>query len=473
MRSMTLRRRLLAALAVIIATLGVVIWIVLAVARGHLTDQLDNRLTAATRVVRLAEALGQGERPTPPDRALGVFRERIGTMYELIVRPDAPVEVVFAPNLPGADTAPPDLDWDDIADSTDAAFTASGTDPGSDYRVLATLVDDKLIIARAVSLDEVDDTIGKLFQVLMIGLALVLAACAAVARWVFRLGIRPIEAMTATASTVAEGDLAQRVDEPRDTRTETGQLARALNTMLGRIEQAADAQHHSEARLRRFVADASHELRTPITTIRGYTELYRTGGLRSPAELDAAMRRTHEEAQRMGRLIDDMLTLAKLDRLPTHQFAPVDLTAVLADTVADLSTHAPDHHIRFTPDDAVVVIGDADGLRQVAANVIRNATVHTPAGTLVTVSIAMTGDWAIIEVRDGGPGMTAEHLERAKERFYRADRSRSRDRGGTGLGLAVATSIVTSHSGTLDLASETAEGTTVTIRLPLQGPAEL
>src|SRR5439155_23823499 len=143
----------------------------------------------------------------------------------------------------------------------------------------------------------------------------------------------------------------------------------------------------SEARLRRFVADASHELRTPVTTIRGYAELYRHGGLTDTVELDQAMRRTEQESVRMATLVDDLLLLARLDEGRPLERRPVDLGVVGVDSAADARAVAPDRVITADVAEGVTVAGDEDRLRQVVGNLVANALVHTPAGTAVAVRV--------------------------------------------------------------------------------------
>jgi two-component system OmpR family sensor kinase len=271
--------------------------------------------------------------------------------------------------------------------------------------------------------------------------------------------------MTKTASAIADGDLSQRVPDVVPG-TEAGELGTALNTMLGRIEHAFDERGRADARLRRFVADASHELRTPVTTIRGYAELYRTGGLREPGELDSAMRRTEAEAVRMGNLVEDLLVLARLDQGRPLQREPVDLDALARDAARDAGAVDPDHPVRAVAAGGVVVPGDADRLRQVVTNLVGNARVHTTPGTPVEVRTFREGERAVLEVADEGPGMPPEVADRAFERFYRADPARSRHRGGTGLGLAIVKATVDAHGGTVSLRSTPGQGTTVRVELP-------
>jgi two-component system OmpR family sensor kinase len=313
----------------------------------------------------------------------------------------------------------------------------------------------------------VQRTISRLILVEVVGSLAILAALGLVGWWVVHLGIRPVKQMTTTATRIADGDLTVRVPECAPG-TESGELAVALNTMLGNLTEALDERAASEARLRRFVADASHELRTPVTTIRGYAELYRHGGLTDPASLDDAMRRTEQEAARIGRLVEDMLSLAKLDEQRPLAVRPVDLTALARDAAADARASSPDRPIDVevgtTP---IVVDGDEDRLRQVVANVVGNALVHTDPQVPVTIRVERDDATATISVDDRGQGMIAEVAERVTERFFRADPSRSRHRGGTGLGLSIVDATVSAHGGAVAIDSEPGRGTTVRLTMPL------
>ena len=159
-----------------------------------------------------------------------------------------------------------------------------------------------------------------------------------------------------------------------------GRLGLALNAMLDRLEEAFRQREASEARLRRFLADASHELRTPLASIRGYAELFRMGATADPAAIENAMRRIEEEAQRMGVLVEDLLALARLDRAPDREPERVDFAAAGGDAVADARAVAPDRTITLETDPEACVTGDPLQLRQVLANLLRNALTHTPAG---------------------------------------------------------------------------------------------
>jgi two-component system OmpR family sensor kinase len=312
-----------------------------------------------------------------------------------------------------------------------------------------------------------------------------------------RSSLRPLVAVEQTAEAIAAGDLTRRVPET-DPRTEVGGLALALNVMLGQIETAFDerraseeqarsseeAARSSEARMRRFIADASHELRTPLTSIRGFAELYRQNGGEDP-EVNRIIGRIEHHATRMGVLVDDLLLLARLDQQRPLERRPVDLLALATDAVIDARVTAPGHVLRLktaaVPDgddedddegsEAPVVLGDAVRLRQVLGNLITNALTHTPAGTQVTVSVRTDDRSAILEVADDGPGMRPGDAARVFERFYRTDPSRARAAGGSGLGLSIVAALVHAHGGEVSLSTAEGEGTTFTVRLPLQHAA--
>jgi two-component system, OmpR family, sensor kinase len=336
----------------------------------------------------------------------------------------------------------------------------------------------------AASLDGIDSTIRQL-RAIDLGVSLVvLGVLAGVGVAVVRASLRPLVEIEQTARAIAAGDLTRRVPD-RDPRTEVGRLGRALNTMLAQIEAAFGARAASEAsarrsedRMRRFVADASHELRTPLTTIRGFAELYRQGAPRDPAELDRLMRRIEDQAARMGLLVEDLLLLARLDQQRPLERLPVDLLALAADAVSDARAVAPDRRIELVlgdddgdRGDALVVLGDAERLRQVLANLVDNALTHTPAGSPVEVRVggaALDGrPSAAVEVVDHGQGLTPEQTERVFERFYRADPARSRAAGGTGLGLSIVAALVAAHGGTVQVDSVPGRGARFRVVLPL------
>ncbi len=281
-----------------------------------------------------------------------------------------------------------------------------------------------------------------------------------------RLGLRPLDRIAETAGAIAAGDLSRRVT-PATERTEVGRLGLALNAMLAQIERAFREREASENRLRQFLADASHELRTPLAAIRGYAELFRLGAATDPERAASSMQRIEEEAKRMGELVENLLMLARLDQLPETAREPVEVSSLVADAAEDARVTAPDRQINFDAGGPVTVMGDAAQLRQVVSNLVRNALVHTPAGTPVDLHVRKNRDEAVLEVRDYGKGLPAEDSEVLFERFWRADPGRGRGAAGAGLGLSIVRAVVEAHGGRVAAANAPGGGATFTVRLPL------
>jgi two-component system, OmpR family, sensor kinase len=349
----------------------------------------------------------------------------------------------------------------------DRVFTVDGQ-KGADtrYRVLAQRDPrDATINIAAIPLRATDDNLERLLVVLALVIAAVLALLGVVSWLVVRVGLLPLDRMGHTAGAIAGGDLSHRV-ESTDPRTEVGRLGIALNAMLDRLERAFGEREASEDRLRQFLADASHELRTPLASIRGYAELFRMGAAREPADVEKAMRRIEDEAARMGALVEDLLTLARLDEVADAPHGRVDLASIVRDAVDDGRATAPDREIRARIDGPAVVLGDADQLRQVLGNLLRNALVHTPQGTEIDVSVERGADDVTLEVRDHGPGLPPGDPAALFERFWRSEGGRERGKGGAGLGLAIVAAIVDAHGGHVEAANAAGGGASFVVRLP-------
>jgi two-component system OmpR family sensor kinase len=313
-------------------------------------------------------------------------------------------------------------------------------------------------------------------EVVVFAIALVVTGVAGTG-WV-RLSLRPLRRVAATATRVTQLPLAsgevtlpERVPD-MDPRTEIGQVGTALNRMLGHVEAALARRAASEARLRRFAADASHELRTPLAAIRGYAELARRHPGPVPGDIAHALRRVESESARMSVLVDELLLLAQLDAGRPLAQEPVDLTRLAIDATSDARVANADHRWQLElPDEPVLVRGDEHRLRQVLANLVANAGRHTPPGTTVLVALADKGPGKVgLTVTDNGPGIASDLVPGLFERFVRGDTSRSRAAGSTGLGLAIVDAVTTAHGGTVDVTSRPGH-TRFTITLPrLAGP---
>lgn len=344
--------------------------------------------------------------------------------------------------------------------------TLSVQDSDFSYRALIERYPNGMVVVTAAPLSDVEEAIARVMRAVVVAAFVTLAVTALASWWLIRVGLRPVDRMVDTAAAIAGGDLSRRVPDANP-RTELGRLGAALNEMLSQIEQSTAARAASEARLRRFVADAAHELRTPLTSLRGYVELYSQGALSTPEALNRAMGRIGAEASRMGRLVEDLLLLARLDQQRALDQERVDLVALVHEAATDFAAIAPHRPFTTDLDGEAIVLGDRVRLRQVIDNLLTNARTHTPGETPVHLTVRRDGNIAALIVADEGPGISLAAQERVFERFWRGDPGRSRARGGTGLGLAIVASIVAAHGGTVDLSSAPGTGTTFTIRLPL------
>ncbi|MFI9384107.1 sensor histidine kinase [Kutzneria sp. NPDC052558] len=321
---------------------------------------------------------------------------------------------------------------------------------------------------------DTEATIRRMIMVNLITFGLALIVLVVAGQQVLRRGLRPLGTVASAAHTIASTDLTTNsVDLSVRATGEGGgveveELRSAFNVMVDHIDQSLAARSAAEQRLRQFVADASHELRTPLTSIRGYADLFAYAAANEPAERERHLARMREEAGRMSLLLDDLLLLARLDAAETPlRPEPVDLVELAVAAADGFQAGQPDHPFTLEVEpSSLPMVGDPMRLRQVLDNLLTNAAVHTDPGTPVWLRVRAEAGWAVIDVADGGPGISPENQARVFDRFYRVDDSRTRHSGGTGLGLSVVLSLVTAHGGAVTLQSQ--PGATVfTVRLPL------
>ena len=318
------------------------------------------------------------------------------------------------------------------------------------------------------SLAPVTNTLGQFERIVVTGSAVVLLLIGAGVFMVLRLGLRPVEVMAGQADRITAGNLADRV-APRNPRSEVGRLGAALNGMLTRIEASVREREASQEQMRQFFADASHELRTPLASLLANAELHQHGALTEPAQVTEVMRRMALESQRMGRLVDDMLRLARLGQHPGQCREPVDLTALVADCAERARVTDPGRRWQVGIAEGLEVTGDDELLRRAVGNLCANVLVHTPRDTVGTVTATASDGQVRIEVSDDGPGVAADKLPRIFERFYRAGTGASRP--GSGLGLAIAAEVAAAYGGTAEAAPVSPHGLRVTLTLPVGPPA--
>ncbi|MCW2891978.1 MAG: histidine kinase [Actinomycetia bacterium] len=564
-----LRTKLIAALlALVIMALAAISVASVIVLRSYLYTQHDDQLRGTYDRVASSLASTPGpvtvqlDYPYPEGSGLILAFQNPGSQL---------VAANQGPSLPGMGNSHPEQSLPELptaknwaSANTTTLTTVPAQSGGDTWRVLAQAVSvtnsstnakQTSIMVIAVDLGAVGAVVHQLIVVeLIVGTAIVIVL-AIVGVAVVRANLRPLDDIEMTAGEIAKGHLDHRVPEG-DPRTEIGSLGRSLNAMLTQIERAFHAQgraeqaaHESEERMRRFVADAAHELRTPLTTIRGFAAHYRqrggassvrpgapernssfrtdaadsgpstaspVTGVRqdgmSPEDLDHLVGRVEAEAARMGMLVEDLLTLARLDQQRPLAKAPVDLLTLAVDAVQDARIVSPGRPIDLivAPGTAFLVNGDEPRLRQVLANLVNNAITHTPAGTPVRVKIARgtleaqaqpvgrppasgTAEhdgWGgsasaadalpapgrevpaiVLDVEDDGPGMSTEQARRVFERFYRADAARNRASGGTGLGLAIVAGLVSAHGGTVSVRTAPGQGADFQVKLPLSPDA--
>ncbi|HWH12812.1 MAG TPA: HAMP domain-containing sensor histidine kinase [Solirubrobacteraceae bacterium] len=491
---MSLRARLLVGLVALVAaglvTVGAITY---AEQRSFLLQRVDQEVTAATpRVSHDLDGSNHGAPPAgfgqgggyapggfpagesggPPNQSGVVPPSLPPSTYSVQRSPTGQAgtpQVFDGPALP-APKLPANVPLSTSGHTRPITVGSVGSS-GLSYRVYAVAMPNGAgTTILAVPLREIDQTLNSLLEVEALVGGAVLLALGLLALLVIRVGLRPLERIGVTAGAIADGDLSRRV-EPATARTEVGRLGLALNGMLAQIERAFTEREASAERLRRFLADASHELRTPLASIRGYAELFRIGAVSNPTDLKKAMTRIEAEAARMGVLVDDLLTLARLDELPDVTYGPVDMTQLARDAVADARAIAADRQIELHSARPALVLGDPHHLRQVIGNLMRNAIVHTPAGSPIEVEVTEGDNGQVaVTVRDHGPGLPADADDAIFERFWRADPGRGRGKAGAGLGLAIVASVVEAHGGTATAANSPDGGALFVVRIPALDP---
>ncbi|MFJ8715752.1 sensor histidine kinase [Streptomyces violaceus] len=343
------------------------------------------------------------------------------------------------------------------------------------YRVTGLDASGVRVLA-GLPMDDVRDVLNRLVVVEAVVGAAGLAVAGCVCAVVVRRQLRPLGRVAATAADLARAPLGHdrltglpRVAEAdTDPRSEAGQVGAALNRLIDQVETDRAARRRGEERMRRFLADAGHELRTPLASIVGFAELMNRGT--GPVEPMLAWRRVSAESARMTGLVEDLLLLARLDEGRPPRSAEVDLVALVAEAVREARAADPERTWRLALhlDAPALVIGDETGLAKAVVNLLANARAHTPPGTTVVAAVEATAERRVIRVRDDGPGIPPHLLPSVFDRFTRADASRSR-RGpadaGSGLGLAVVEAIASAHGGRTVVRSAPGH-TEFTVKLP-------
>jgi two-component system OmpR family sensor kinase len=442
--------------------------------RGYLLSRTDAQLrdfaTVASRIVERQQLQPTGS--SRPQSLPAQFLVEVISADGQISMAGGPLGAADGPRLSAAQLS-------DVG--TPFTAPAAGT-PGGPWRVLVQHLSGGGHLVIAYGLGGLDSTVTRLEIADALAAAVAVVLLAGVGLPLVRASLAPLRGIESTAAAIAGGDLSRRIDHVAGN-TEVGRLAEALDMMLVSIEAAYLARADGEARalqsqdrMRRFIADASHELRTPLTSVRGLAEYgLQQGGGTSPEELLRLMGLIAGEAGRMGRLVDDLLLLARVDAGPALERRPVDLASIAAEAVQQARIVAVGRPITLEAAEPVIVMADPERLRQVIDNLIANAVQHTPPETPVAVTVSREPGSARLTVADRGPGMTQEQASHVFERFYRTDGARTRARGGAGLGLSIAASLAAAHGGELTVATQPGRGAAFHVRLPqlLACPCEM
>ena len=471
--SLSLRTQLVLVTSVLIAlAIAVTSLVAISALRAQMVHQLDEEMKASSS--SLVSSVGTSQ--TRQDGAVGSYRvyvlDQHGNVLYSIAGADQQAE--NEPVLTGWDS-------EKVKKYHETGTTVNSRTGSNDWRIMPISLESSTngqasSMVIALPLKQTNQVVA-LVGVLTFAFGLATLAAAIAMTWVIvTRTFEPLARVEQTAAKIAAGDLSQRIEDYNPS-NEIGNLAISLNTMLAQIESSFNAQAKSEAKMRRFVGDASHELRTPLVSIRGYSELYRQGALPNDEAVATAMGRIESESKRMGQLVEDLLTLARIDERRESKLAPFDLFHLAVDASNDAYATSPDREVSLVglTDDvaptSAPVIGDESRMRQVVANLLTNAMRYTPAGTPLEIAVGVREDvpgypLSVIEVRDHGPGIHGEDPERVFERFYRTDTSRSRETGGTGLGLSIVAAILEQHDGSVHIEETPGGGATFVISLP-------
>jgi two-component system OmpR family sensor kinase len=452
----TLARQLVVRVTALVALLTIVLGMFTVLASFQILQrEVDDRLSAA-----VGHRLPDGDRGPGDPTGSGVIRidsrNGVATVISSVTVPTAAAQQLLA--LPAS------------AEPTNIRLEGLGV-----YRVLVRDVPYRTVVALPMA-EVTKPLTSQLVMTALLTGAMILASYLATRR-VVENSLRPLNRLTATATRVSnlplergDGQVPIRV-APADAKpdSEVGQVGLAFNHMLDNVEGALAARHRSETKVRQFVADASHELRNPLASIRGYAELTRRGEDALPEDAAYALGRIESESDRMSVLVEDLLLLARLDSQPTLDLQPVDVTEIVLNAVSDARAADSEHQWSLElPEEVITAMADPHRLHQVISNLLANARTHTPSGTSVIATLRAEGGSAVISVTDNGPGVAPEIQHTVFERFTRADASRVRQDGGssTGLGLAIVSAVVKAHGGSVELDSQPGR-TVFTVRVPL------
>lgn len=484
-RPMSLQTRLMTA---VIGFVSLILVIVAVITSALLTSTMERQLDE--KLYNNARALTSWVERVPPSQATvdnilqGQVPQAPGLLFIVSSQVTGTSGVIISSgneNISGTTTALTSAQMAQIASALGTDHVANvAIDGVGSYRVAISSTSGGVAVVTGLPRDDIQNQLATLLTVIALATLGGLILLALTTAITIRVSLRPLRAVAATAMRVAnqpldrgEVSITERIpDAEADPRTETGLVGASLNTLLDHVNTSLAARQKNEERMRRFVADASHELRTPLASIRGYSELsLRALTKQTPEQAiegtTSSLERIQAQSLRMTRLVEDLLLLARLDEGRELVYGTVDLTQLALEGLSDARPTAIDHEWSIeVPDEPVVIVGDSGRMHQVVANLLANARTHTPAGTVITLSVTQEDTDAVLRVHDNGPGIDPGVRDELFARFARGDSSRARQTGGTGLGLAIAKAIVEGHGGHITVASDPGD-TTFTVRIPV------
>lgn len=459
---MTLRRRLLVAVATVAAVAITVSGVVTYLAfRAFLYERLDDALRQA------ALPLGRDGDDEPPDRgpqqpAYVQIRAPDGSVLRTVT-PQSGDGAGWTPDLPASIPTPGTTL---LADGPATFFTVPSTERGGpDFRVKASTAPDGEQLIIALTTSDAEDVLRRL-ALLEVGVAAGALLLAALVGWVLvRRDLAPLDRLTSSVRAI---DVDRGLDHVpvEDPASEVGELAVAMNGLLVRIDDAFAERAATQARLRQFVADASHELRTPVAAVSAYAQLFDLGADRRPDDLRRSMAGIVRESQRMGDLVEDLLLLARLDQDEADVAGSCDVSLVAADAVDAAGSVGPEWPVTLDAAGPAWADAPAGVVRQILDNLLSNVRAHTPPGTPARVIVSSGHGSVVLSVTDSGPGVSEEQRTHMFERFWRAQPARSRSGGGNGLGLSIVSSLARAIQADVVATDGPDGGLTITVTVP-------
>lgn len=342
---------------------------------------------------------------------------------------------------------------------------------GRQYLVIFQRIQQKnmepILLQMSVDTDPLQDVLMRQLLIYAVLGAVALLAGLLLTMPVIRRTLNPLSRIVQAVQRTDAGSLSERLPVDQG-QVEVDRLAVSINGMLQRLETSFEAEREAKERMRRFIADASHELRTPLTSINGFLEVLLRGAAVRPEQLHSALSSMHGESQRIIKLVEDLLLLAKLDRAPQLKLAEHRIDTLLREMEPQLRVLSGERTLTLQLAANTTATVDVDKLKQVILNLYHNSVQHTNAAH-GAIELTLSRSHRDIElcVKDNGAGIPEAHLPHVFERFYRSESSRTRASGGAGLGLAITQSIVEAHGGSIHVESKPSAGAAFIVRLPI------